>query len=234
MPIQLNDRITLKNNIPGVVRYIGPVEGRDEEWVGIELDEPRGSNNGCINNKRYFSCSEKHGLFVKYKKLTQSLSAIDMPHTKESGLEPLHGREIFKAMSRENRECQQGVDSSGAFARPVRLSSMHGESSLFTELSSDKILQENHALREENEKYKRIVSLVLEKSSAALDSIRGSLEEVLDRINRLKIRRRTEAERDRVVWLVSQIYYAEKAGNFARDAYNEFKAIMKVHGIGVE
>ncbi|KAI9883770.1 MAG: hypothetical protein M1823_004449 [Watsoniomyces obsoletus] len=43
----------------GIIRYIGPVDtipGSIEGsiWVGIELDEPVGKNDGSVNGKRYF------------------------------------------------------------------------------------------------------------------------------------------------------------------------------------
>jgi tubulin-specific chaperone B len=52
----------------GTIRYIGPVPeipGGGGPWIGIELDEPTGKNDGSVAGKRYFQCGEKCGVFVR-------------------------------------------------------------------------------------------------------------------------------------------------------------------------
>ncbi len=39
------------------------------KWVGVELDEPKGKNNGTVLGKAYFSCRDNHGLFVRQNQL---------------------------------------------------------------------------------------------------------------------------------------------------------------------
>eukprot|EP00759_Apiculatamorpha_spiralis_P008395 PhF_6_TR15427/c0_g1_i2/m.23934 len=43
---------------PGVVHYIGPLEGSTGTWVGIELDHPRGKHDGIVKGHRYFQCKK--------------------------------------------------------------------------------------------------------------------------------------------------------------------------------
>jgi len=47
---------------PGVVRYIGYVEG--EERVGVELHENMGDSDGICNGRFYFKCLPGYGQFV--------------------------------------------------------------------------------------------------------------------------------------------------------------------------
>ena len=37
---------------------------------GVELDEAIGKNNGTINNHKYFTCKENHGVLVAPWKIT--------------------------------------------------------------------------------------------------------------------------------------------------------------------
>ncbi|TYZ59034.1 hypothetical protein PybrP1_009868 [[Pythium] brassicae (nom. inval.)] len=38
----------------GIVRFVGPVDFADGEWVGLELERPDGKNNGSIGDRVYF------------------------------------------------------------------------------------------------------------------------------------------------------------------------------------
>ncbi|THD28696.1 CAP-Gly domain-containing linker protein 3 [Fasciola hepatica] len=56
-PIAMNSRI-------GHLRYCGPVAFAAGVWVGVELDEPLGRNNGTVAGVQYFSCAANYGVFA--------------------------------------------------------------------------------------------------------------------------------------------------------------------------
>lgn len=35
------------------------------KWIGVVLDDAKGKNNGTVQGKRYFTCEENHGIFVR-------------------------------------------------------------------------------------------------------------------------------------------------------------------------
>jgi len=35
------------------------------KWIGVALDEAKGKNNGTVQGKRYFTCEDNHGIFVR-------------------------------------------------------------------------------------------------------------------------------------------------------------------------
>ena len=55
----------------GVVRFVGEVEEIPGvgAWVGVELDEPTGKNDGSVRGKWYFECKANHGVFVRSERV---------------------------------------------------------------------------------------------------------------------------------------------------------------------
>ncbi|CAG8449653.1 12260_t:CDS:2 [Ambispora leptoticha] len=65
--ISVGRRVILptKNNAPGTIQFLGETEFAKGYWVGIELDNPVGKNNGTVANIQYFETAPNQGIFVR-------------------------------------------------------------------------------------------------------------------------------------------------------------------------
>lgn len=57
----------------GTVAYIGATLFATGKWVGVILNEAKGKNDGTVQGKRYFTCEENHGIFVRQSQVGESL-----------------------------------------------------------------------------------------------------------------------------------------------------------------
>lgn len=62
--LKLNTRVQVGAG-PGYIRFVGQTGFAAGKWVGVELDEPNGKNDGSVAGKRYFTCEEARGVFVR-------------------------------------------------------------------------------------------------------------------------------------------------------------------------
>lgn len=60
----IGDHVVVRSHLTGVVRYIGPVGGKKQSYVGLHLDSPVGNNNGSVDGVQYFSCPPSYGALV--------------------------------------------------------------------------------------------------------------------------------------------------------------------------
>ncbi|KAL2580336.1 hypothetical protein AAZV13_15G118000 [Glycine max] len=62
----------------GTVKYVGPVEGYSDTWVGVDWDNGEGKHDGSINGVQYFHAkSERSGSFVRAHNLNQGISLLE-------------------------------------------------------------------------------------------------------------------------------------------------------------
>lgn len=57
--------IRLADGRNAVVRFVGETLFAPGVWVGCELDDGTGKNDGSVQNERYFECDMGHGMFVR-------------------------------------------------------------------------------------------------------------------------------------------------------------------------
>ena len=61
---QVGSRCEVKGR-RGEIKFVGELEGKTGEMVGIALDEPTGKHDGTFEGKKYFSCLPKCGILVR-------------------------------------------------------------------------------------------------------------------------------------------------------------------------
>ncbi|XP_039459524.1 dynactin subunit 1 isoform X5 [Oreochromis aureus] len=83
----------------GTVAYIGTTLFASGKWVGVILDEAKGKNDGTVQGKRYFTCEENHGIFVRQSQIQLVDDGADTtsPETPEPGTGKVPKREILES-----------------------------------------------------------------------------------------------------------------------------------------
>ena len=57
--------IQVQDGRQGIVRFSGTTNFAPGEWIGLELDDNSGKNDGSVQGQRYFQCAAGHGMFVR-------------------------------------------------------------------------------------------------------------------------------------------------------------------------
>ncbi|XP_056127094.1 CAP-Gly domain-containing linker protein 3 isoform X2 [Rhinichthys klamathensis goyatoka] len=95
--LKLGDRVVLDDTKTGTLRFCGTTEFASGQWVGIELDETEGKNDGSVGGIRYFICSPKQGIFAPVSKISKALeqtpsSVTSTPKTPRMDLSRVTGK----------------------------------------------------------------------------------------------------------------------------------------------
>ncbi|XP_047195654.1 CAP-Gly domain-containing linker protein 3 isoform X2 [Hippoglossus stenolepis] len=71
--LKLGERVVLEDMKTGTLRFCGTTEFASGQWVGVELDEPEGKNDGSVGGVRYFICPPKLGIFAPVSKISKAV-----------------------------------------------------------------------------------------------------------------------------------------------------------------
>lgn len=62
---QVGQTVELQDGRIATVQYVGSAHFAAGDWVGVELDDATGKNDGSVQGERYFDCEIGHGMFVR-------------------------------------------------------------------------------------------------------------------------------------------------------------------------
>lgn len=57
--------INLTDGRQATVRFIGTTHFAVGDWIGVELNEATGKNDGQVQGERYFNCEPGFGMFIR-------------------------------------------------------------------------------------------------------------------------------------------------------------------------
>ena len=62
---EVGQTVELQDGRTATVRFIGCPQFAPGDWIGVELDDASGKNDGSVQGHRYFDCDAGHGMFVR-------------------------------------------------------------------------------------------------------------------------------------------------------------------------
>lgn len=86
-PLKVGSRVeVIGKGYRGTVAYVGATLFATGKWVGVILDESKGKNDGTVQGRKYFTCEENHGIFVRQSQIQVFDDGADTtsPETPES------------------------------------------------------------------------------------------------------------------------------------------------------
>ncbi|KAF3482989.1 dynactin [Arthroderma uncinatum] len=109
--------IKLADGRHATIRFIGPTRFAPGEWIGLELEDASGKNDGSVQGERYFECEYGYGMFVRAPAI---IEIIEQPKKEEpraapkSGLDG-RGRPPSMAMGETEPGCLESFASPKSF-----------------------------------------------------------------------------------------------------------------------
>uniref|UniRef100_A0A8C0GLN6 CAP-Gly domain containing linker protein 3 n=1 Tax=Chelonoidis abingdonii TaxID=106734 RepID=A0A8C0GLN6_CHEAB len=103
--LKLGERVVVDGQKLGTLRFCGTTEFASGQWIGVELDEPEGKNDGSVGGIRYFICPPKQGVFASVSKIAKATDQLPSSVTST----PKTPRMDFSRMTGKGRKDKKGT-----------------------------------------------------------------------------------------------------------------------------
>ena len=62
---RVGQTVELQDGRTATVQFVGSAHFAAGDWIGVELEDATGKNDGSVQGERYFDCEPGHGMFVR-------------------------------------------------------------------------------------------------------------------------------------------------------------------------
>lgn len=62
---QIGQTVEFSKGVKATVQFVGNTHFSPGDWIGIELEDASGKNDGSVQGQRYFDCPSGHGMFTR-------------------------------------------------------------------------------------------------------------------------------------------------------------------------
>ena len=129
LPLELGQTVQSQDGRQGVIRYMGNASFAKGAWVGLELFDDKGKNDGSVNGERYFDCEPDFGIFIRPESIVEiterpSTIANGKPVSKATNRVPTKPRPSIgpTADTTRKRQSLMGPGSTAGSRLSVRVS----------------------------------------------------------------------------------------------------------------
>jgi dynactin 1 len=99
LALGVGQTVELNDGRHAIVRFVGATGFAPGEWVGVELDEASGKNDGSVKGERYFDCDTNHGMFLRAAGVSSIVSLPPVTRPTSINLPPPPALDTAKAAS---------------------------------------------------------------------------------------------------------------------------------------
>ncbi|XP_004844751.1 dynactin subunit 1 isoform X9 [Heterocephalus glaber] len=111
-PLRVGSRVeVIGKGHRGTVAYVGATLFATGKWVGVILDEAKGKNDGVVQGRKYFTCDEGHGIFVRQSQIQVFEDGADTtsPETPDSSASKVLKREGADTAAKTSKLEEEGL-----------------------------------------------------------------------------------------------------------------------------